>query len=221
MPLNGRAPCPVMMITREHILKWLTAYADAVNAQADELNRLDAALGDGDFGASMQRGLGAVQSKLPSVSDKDIGALFKTVGMTLVSTMGGTSGPLLGTLFIQMGGKAQGKSELSLNDWTEALQAGVDGVMARGKAQVGDKTMLDAFVPAVEALQAATAQHAPLGVALQRAADAAKFGRDETAQLVARKGRASYVGERGVGNVDPGAANAYLFVQAMAETIGN
>ncbi|BCX04194.1 MAG: dihydroxyacetone kinase subunit L [Candidatus Roseilinea sp.] len=209
-----------MTITREHILKWLDAYAHAVNAHADELNRLDAMLGDGDFGASMQRGLGAVQSKMPSMAEQDIGAIFKIVGMILVNTMGGTSGPLLGTLFIQMGGKTQGKTELSLRDWTEALQAGVDGVMARGKAQVGDKTMLDAFVPAVEALQAAVAQGVPVVAALQRAADAAKFGRDETARLIARKGRASYVGERGVGSIDPGAANAYLFVQAMASVVG-
>ncbi len=209
------------MITREHILKWLDAYTQAVNAHADELNRLDAALGDGDFGASIQRGLAAVQSKVPSIAEQDIGAILKMVGMTLVSVMGGTSGPLLGTLFIQMGGKTQGVTELSLCDWTEALRAGVDGVMARGKAQIGDKTMLDAFVPAVEALRAAVAQSAPVEIALQRAADAAKFGRDETARLVARKGRASYVGERGVGSIDPGAANAYLFIQAMADVVGD
>lgn len=209
-----------MAITREHILKWLDVYTQAVNAHADDLNRLDAALGDGDFGASIQRGLYAVQSKMPDMSGQDIGAILTSVGMTLVSVMGGTSGPLLGTLFVQMGRKTQGKIELSLRDWMEAMQAGVDGVIARGKAQVGDKTMLDAFVPAVEALQAAVAQSTPMKIALQRAADAAKFGRDETALLVARKGRASYIGERGVGSIDPGAANAYLFVQAMADVIG-
>jgi dihydroxyacetone kinase-like protein len=203
-------------LTRQHILNWLAAYADTVNANADELNRLDSALGDGDFGASMQRGVQAIQAKLPAVADKDIGTIFKTLGMTLVSTMGGTSGPLLGTLLMQMGGKAQGKTELSLSDWTDMLQAGVDGVKARGKADVGDKTMLDAFVPALDALKE---PHGDLATALRRSAEAAKFGRDNTAHLVAKKGRASYVGERGVGAIDPGAANAYLFINALAESV--
>lgn len=206
-------------ITKADVLKWLDAYAQTVTAHAEELNRLDSALGDGDFGASMQRGLQAAQAKIPPVSDKDIGTILKTVGMTLMSTMGGTSGPLLGTMFVQMGSATQGKTALSLAEWVEALQAGVNGIMARGKAQVGDKTMLDAFVPAVEALQAACAQHLSLEVALHRAADAARFGRDETAHLIARKGRASYLGERGLGNIDPGAANAYLFVQTFADSI--
>jgi dihydroxyacetone kinase-like protein len=204
------------MITKQHILTWLAAYAAAVNANADELNRLDSALGDGDFGASMQRGVQAIQAKLPSVADKDIGTIFKTLGMTLVSSMGGTSGPLLGTLLMQMGNKAQGKTELSLGDWTDMLQAGVDGVKARGKAEVGDKTMLDAFVPALDALKE---PHGDLATALRRSAEAAEFGRDNTAHLVAKKGRASYVGERGLGAIDPGAANAYLFISTLAEVV--
>jgi dihydroxyacetone kinase-like protein len=210
-----------MNITRNIVLQWLTAYADAVNANADELNRLDSALGDGDFGASMQRGVQAIQAKLPAMADKDIGTIFKTIGMALVSSMGGTSGPLLGTFFLQMAGKAQGKDELTLADTADMLQAGVDGIMARGKAQVGDKTMLDAFVPAVEALQAAVERGDSLSTGLQRASDAAKFGRDNTANLVAKKGRASYVGERGTGHIDPGAANAYLFISTLATAIGN
>lgn len=204
------------MITKDNVLTWLDAYAVAVNANADELNRLDAALGDGDFGASMQRGVQAIQATLPTVADKDIGTIFKTLGMTLVSTMGGTSGPLLGTLFIQMGGKAQGKTELSLAEWTAMLQAGVDGIKARGKADVGDKTMLDAFVPALDAL---CEPHGDLNAALYRSAEAARFGRDNTAHLVAKKGRASYVGERGLGAVDPGAANAYLLLNALAGSV--
>ncbi len=209
------------MITRQHILNWLTAYADAVNANADELNRLDSALGDGDFGASMQRGVQSIQAKLPTVADKDIGTIFKTIGMALVSSMGGTSGPLLGTMFLQMASKTQGKTELTLGDAADMLQAGVDGIMARGKAQVGDKTMLDAFVPAVDALKAAVERGENLGTGLQRASDAAKFGRDNTAHLVAKKGRASYVGERGTGHIDPGAANAYLFISTLAQSIEN
>ena len=204
-------------LTRNQILTWLNNYAAAIDSHADELNRLDSALGDGDFGASMQRGVQAVQAKLPSIADKDIGTIFKTIGMTLVSSMGGTSGPLLGTMFIQMGAKAQGKEELTLHEVADIFKAGVDGIMMRGKAQVGDKTMLDAFVPAVDALHAAREQAEGLQHALVHAAEAAKFGRDNTAFLVAKKGRASYVGERGVGNIDPGAANAYLFISTLAE----
>jgi len=207
------------MITRQTILNWLSIYADTIDQQADALNRLDAMLGDGDFGASIQRGLQEVKARLPSVAERDIGTIFKTVGMTLVSVMGGTSGPLLGTFFIQMGSKSEGKDALSLSEWTEAVQAGVNGVMARGKAQVGDKTMLDALVPALEALQAAVAQHAPLVTAFQRASEAAKFGSDETAFLVAKRGRASYLGERGLGNVDPGATNIYLLMHAMFRAV--
>lgn len=205
------------MITRDQILTWLIAYINAVNANADELNRLDSALGDGDFGASMQRGVQAIGNKMQGFADKDIGTIFKTIGMALVSAMGGTSGPLLGTMFLQMSSKSMGKQALSLAEWTETLQAGVDGIMMRGKAQVGDKTMLDALVPALDALKAADG--AALSAALRQSADAAKQGRDDTANIIAKKGRASYVGERGLGNIDPGAANAALFLETLAETV--
>lgn len=208
-----------MTLTRDTVLAWLAAYAEAVNQHAAEFNRLDSALGDGDFGASMQRGVQAIAAKVPAVADKDIGTIFKTIGMTLVSTMGGTSGPLMGTLFIQMAGVAQGKDALTLADVTDMFKAGVDGIMARGKAQVGDKTMLDAFGPAVDALIAAKDRPETLGQALGCAAEAAQAGRDHTATLVAKKGRGSYVGERGVGHIDPGAANAYLFIHTLAETV--
>ena len=207
------------MITRDQILTWLIAYINAVNGSADELNRLDSALGDGDFGASMQRGVQAIGNKMQGFSDKDIGTIFKTIGMALVSAMGGTSGPLLGTMFIQMSGKSMGKQALSLVEWAETLQAGVEGIMMRGKAQVGDKTMLDALVPAVEVLKNAANDGLDLGVALRQSALAAKQGRDDTANIIAKKGRASYVGERGLGNIDPGAANAALFLDALAQTV--
>lgn len=204
-------------LTRDQILTWLIAYINAVNANADELNRLDSALGDGDFGASMQRGVQAIGNKMQGFADKDIGTIFKTIGMALVSAMGGTSGPLLGTMFIQMSSKSMGKQALSLAEWTETLQAGIDGIMMRGKAQVGDKTMLDALVPALDALK--NFDGTDLSAALRQSADAASKGRDDTANIIAKKGRASYVGERGLGNIDPGAANAALFLGALAEIV--
>ena len=207
-----------MAITRDNILTWLIAYINVVNANADELNQLDSALGDGDFGASMQRGVQAIGNKMQAIADKDIGTIFKTIGMALVSAMGGTSGPLLGTMFIQMGGKSAGKQVLTLAEWTETFQAGIEGIMMRGKAQVGDKTMLDALVPALESLKAA--EGTDILIVLRQSAQAAKKGRDDTANIIAKKGRASYVGERGLGNIDPGAANAYLFLNTLAETLG-
>lgn len=205
-----------MTITQPQILQWLNAYANAIYAKVDELNALDGAGGDGDFGATIERGLKAMQAKLPSLQDKDIGTILKTIGMALVSAMGGTSGPLMGTLFMQMGGVANGKRELSLQDWTAMLEAGINGMMARGKAQLGDKTMLDAFIPALNALKENA--DGDLKVALQASAKAAELGRDHTATLIAKKGRASYVGERALGHVDPGAVSAHLFLQTLAGT---
>ncbi len=207
------------VISRHIIFTWLNAYASAIYAKVNDLNDLDSAGGDGDFGATIERGLKAMQAKLPSVADKDIGTILKTTGMTLVSAMGGTSGPLMGTLFIQMGGVANGKHELTLAEWTAMLEAGLNGLMARGKAQLGDKTMLDAFIPALEALKANADSDLP--TALHASADAAAQGRDHTATLIAKKGRASYVGERALGNIDPGAVSAHLFISTLANCISD
>jgi dihydroxyacetone kinase-like protein len=202
------------MITNQTIVNWLRTYAAHIDNRADELNRLDGAQGDGDFGASMLRGAQAVLGKLDSVADKDIGTIFKTVAMTLISSMGGTSGPLLGTLFLQMSVKAGAAQSLTLAQWTEALDAGINGIMARGKAQVGDKTMIDALVPALDALR--TDPEATLADALTASAAAAQAGAAHTATITATKGRASYVGERSIGHVDPGALNIAILLEALA-----
>jgi dihydroxyacetone kinase-like protein len=202
------------MITNQTIVNWLRAYAALIDTRADELNRLDGAQGDGDFGASILRGAQAVLGKLDSVADKDIGTILKTVAMTLISSMGGTSGPLLGTLFLQMSVKAGAAQSLTLAQWTEALDAGINGIMARGKAQVGDKTMIDALVPALDALR--TDPDAKLADALTASAAAAHAGAAHTATITATKGRASYVGERSIGHVDPGALNIAILLEALA-----
>ncbi len=204
------------MITRDSILDWMKAFAAAIEANKDYLTQLDAAIGDADHGANMHRGMQAAVGKLPTVADKDIGTVLKTVGMTLVSTVGGASGPLYGTLFMQMGTATAGKLELGLADWTAALEAALSGVLARGKASPGDKTMVDALTPAVEALRASSSG---IAAALQASAAAAEAGRDATIPLVARKGRASYVGERSAGHQDPGATSTHLLLKAAAETL--
>jgi phosphoenolpyruvate---glycerone phosphotransferase subunit DhaL len=191
-----------------------------VTENADELTALDSAIGDADHGANMRRGMTAVVAKLDAAPDAAPSALLKTAGMTLVSTVGGASGPLYGTLFLRMASAAGDHDELDASGFAAALRAGLDGVVARGKAAPGDKTMLDALVPAVDALDAALADGAGLRDALRKAAAAAAAGRDATVPLVARKGRASYLGERSAGHCDPGATSTALLLAAAAETLG-
>lgn len=154
------------------------------------------------------------------MADKDIGTIFKTVGMTLISTVGGAGGPLYGTFFLQAGMKSVGKMEVTLEDWAAMLDAAVSGVVMRGKAQLGDKTMIDALTPAVIALKQAVEDGLAARAALQNSADAAQQGMKDTIPLVARKGRASYLGERSAGHQDPGATSSYFLLKAAADTWG-
>ena len=185
---------------------------------ASILIELDAAIGDADHGANMDRGFQAVLKKLTEVADKDIGAIFKAVGMALVSTVGGAGGPLYGTFFLQAGASTAGKTELGLSDWTAALEAAVNGVILRGKGLPGDKTMLDALLPAVESLKKSAGSGEGFAPALQASAEAARQGMLATIPLVARKGRASYLGERSAGHQDPGATSSYLLLKAATDT---
>jgi dihydroxyacetone kinase-like protein len=205
-------------ISRNAVVDWIKAVAAGIAANKDSLTQLDSDIGDADHGANMDRGFQAVLTKLPGVADKDIGTVFKTVGMTLVSTVGGAGGPLYGTFFIQMSTTAADKLELTLADWAAALQSGVAGVVMRGKANLGDKTMVDALTPAVEALKAASAEGASLPEALRRSEQAAEQGMRDTIPLVARKGRASYLGERSAGHQDPGATSSHLILKIAADT---
>ena len=198
-------------------MEWIKRYAEIVRDNREYLIQLDAAIGDADHGANMDRGFRAVVGKLPELADKDIGTVLKTVGMTLVSTVGGAGGPLYGTLFMQAGMKTAGKMELDLEDWTTALEAAVAGVVMRGKAELNDKTMVDALTPALQSLKE-TNSGTPIGQALQASAAAAKEGMLATIPLVARKGRASYLGERSAGHVDPGATSMSLLLATAAAT---
>jgi dihydroxyacetone kinase-like protein len=210
-----------MSVAYADVLRWIQKFAEEVEANKEYLTQLDAAIGDADHGINMQRGMSAVLAKVDAqAGEQDVGALLKTVGMTLVSTVGGAGGPLYGTLFLQMGTAASGKSELSSDDWAAALEAGIAGVQARGKAEPGDKTMLDALVPGQDALKAALGGGATFADALRQSAAAAEQGMRDTAPLVARKGRASYLGERSAGHQDPGATSSHLLLEAAAETWG-
>lgn len=209
-----------MSVSYREVTEWIRAFAASIAENKEYLTELDSAIGDADHGINMNRGMQAVLGKLDQApaGQPDVGALLKTVGMTLVSTVGGAGGPLYGTLFLQMGTATAGKAELSADDWAAALAAGVAGVQKRGKAERGDKTMLDALLPAVDALQAAVADGAGLDGALAASAAAAQDGMKATIPLVARKGRASYLGERSANHQDPGATSSWLLVRAAADT---
>ncbi len=178
----------------------------------DELTALDSAIGDADHGSNMDRGMTAVVAALTEAPPADPAALLKKTGATLVSKVGGASGPLYGTLFLRMAGAVE-------EGFAPALRAGLEGVLARGKAEPGDKTMVDALGPACDALDAALAGGGSLAEALAAAAAAAEEGRDATVPLVARKGRASYLGERSVGHADPGATSTALLLRAATESL--
>ena len=206
-----------MSIAAADVRAWIGAYATVIAEQRAALVKLDTAIGDGDHGTNMDRGMRAAVEKLGATEGDDIGALLKAVGMALVSKVGGAAGPLYGTLFLQMGTASAGREELDLAGWADAIEAGVKGVQARGKAEPEDKTMIDALLPAVAALRAAEGDGASLGDALRRSADAAEEGMKATTPLEARKGRASYLGPRSVGHQDPGATSSHLLLQAAAE----
>lgn len=207
-----------MTVTYEQALAWLRAFAAAVAENREYLTRLDSAIGDADHGINMDRGMRAAVEKAEGVPAGDIGNLLRTVGMTLVSTVGGAGGPLYGTFFLQLGTKTAGKAEMTLEEWADALDAAIAGVVARGKAEPGDKTMIDALRPAADALRSALADGADGVEALRRSAAAAEQGMKATVPLVARKGRASYLGDRSAGHQDPGATSSQLLLQTAAST---
>jgi dihydroxyacetone kinase-like protein len=206
-------------ITHAAIEDWMKRFAAEVAENRAYLTRLDGDIGDGDHGTNMDRGMRKALERLEATDGDDIGASLKAVGMALVSSIGGAAGPLYGTLFMQMGQAAAGKSELDLAGFTEALDAGVQGVVRRGKAERGDKTMLDALGPALDALKEADGDD--VAGALERAAEAAREGMEATIPLVARKGRASYLGERSAGHQDPGATSSHLLLKTAAEAVGS
>lgn len=183
---------------------WVREFARLIAENAQHLSDLDAAIGDADHGISMDRGMTAVVAALDESPPADAPAACKQIGMTLVKSVGGASGPLYGTFFLRMGPAWD-------QGFAAALRAGVEGVVQRGRAELGDKTMFDALAPALEALES--------GGDLAAAAAAAEKGRDGTESMVARKGRASYLGQRSVGHIDPGAASAALLLSAAATVV--
>jgi dihydroxyacetone kinase-like protein len=202
----------------DSFVNWLRDTANVLHENAAYLTELDSAIGDADHGANLDRGFQAVVEVLDGTSFGAVDELLKKVGMTLVSKVGGASGPLYGTFFLRFGTALAG-ADLTPDALGKALHAGVEGVLARGKPELGDKTMYDAWAPALEAYDAAVANGSDLRTALTAAAEAAAKGRDATIPLVARKGRASYLGERSAGHQDPGATSTTLILESAARTL--
>jgi dihydroxyacetone kinase-like protein len=213
-----------MTLTTSTLISWLRHIAALVHEQRDALTDLDAAIGDADHGTNLDRGFSAVAASLPAESGKESGAgdaglLLQQAGQRLIATVGGASGPLYGTAFRRAGLALAGHSTVGPDELLAALRAFVEGVAAIGKAVPGDKTMIDALTPALAALEAALAERAPLAEALERTAGAAAAGAAATTPLVARRGRASYLGERSAGHQDPGATSAALILRALADVV--
>jgi phosphoenolpyruvate---glycerone phosphotransferase subunit DhaL len=206
-------------VTTAALTDWVRAFADLVSDNRDHLTALDSAIGDADHGSNMDRGMKAAVAALEESDPATAGAVLTKVGMTLVSTVGGASGPLFGTFFLRMGTSLGDSQTVTPQQFSTALRAGLEGVVARGKAEPGDKTMYDALAPAVDALDSALSESVDLPTALARAWAAAEAGRDGTTPMLARKGRASYLGERSVGHQDPGATSVALLLQAASESV--
>jgi dihydroxyacetone kinase-like protein len=206
-----------MAITTAEIVRFVDLFAERIHAARDELTALDSAIGDADHGINMDRGMTAVHELLPTLADGDVGSLFKQSGMKLISTVGGASGPLYGTFFLRLGTALAGVSDVTPQQLAEAFKAGLDGVIARGKAELEDKTMVDAMTPAVAALQDGAA--GSWTDALAEAARAAAAGRDKVTPLVARKGRASYLGDRSAGHQDPGATSTTILFESLRDAL--
>ncbi|AKE08746.1 dihydroxyacetone kinase subunit DhaL [Serratia liquefaciens] len=209
-----------MALTKQQVVDWLMRCGEVFTQQRDFLTRLDTEIGDADHGLNMNRGFNKVVEKLPSVADKDIGFILKNTGMTLLSSVGGASGPLFGTFFIRAAQAANAKQSLDLAELHQLMQEGVDGVVMRGKAEPGDKTMCDAWWAVVDSLGQSVEQQLGVAEALQRASERTEQAVESTITMQARKGRASYLGERSIGHQDPGATSVMLMMKTLAEVAG-
>jgi dihydroxyacetone kinase-like protein len=208
-----------MIISRDNLIAWLEKLSGVMKDNRGFLTELDAAIGDADHGINMDRGFRKVLEKLPTLKEKDLGIILKTVGMTLMSSVGGASGPLYGTFYMKAGIALAGKEEIDAPGLVTFLKAGVEGIHQRGRPERGDKTMYDVWAPVLDTVEAAIDGGASVKDAIARAVEAAEKGVQDTIPLQARKGRASYLGERSIGHRDPGAMSSCLMIRALHEIL--
>lgn len=208
-----------MVISKDMVLRWIEQSAIVLEEKKEHLTTLDAAIGDADHGSNMTRGFQKVKDKLPDMNDQDLGNILKTTGMTLISSVGGASGPLYGTFFMRAGMALTAKQELDAQDVIKMIEEGVNGLVARGRAELGDKTMVDAWIPALDALRASLDSNPDMILALRCCVKAAREGMEGTIPMQAKKGRASYLGERSIGHQDPGATSTFLILNALCSVV--
>lgn len=206
-----------MSLTRTQIVNWLYRCGEIFTTKSDFLTGLDREIGDADHGLNMHRGFSKVVEKLPSIADKDIGFILKNTGMVLLSSVGGASGPLFGTFFIRAAQVTQAHQSLTLDELYQMIRDGAEGVISRGKAEPGDKTMCDVWLPVVESLRQSCEQKLSVQAALEAASQQAEAAAQSTITMQARKGRASYLGERSIGHQDPGATSVMFMMQMLAQ----
>lgn len=208
-------------ITITQLRQWLQRYAELIEQQETHLSELDAAIGDGDHGANMMRGMETVRARLNDEQEAKltVSMLMRNVAMTLISSVGGAAGPLYGAFFLRAAKDAGNRQSITLTQLAHMFHSGLEGVQQRGKATAAEKTMIDAMIPAVQALTKAEEEGQPLAAALHAAAKAAESGMEETVMMQATKGRASYLGARSIGHQDPGATSTYYLFLAAEETL--
>lgn len=206
-----------MSLTRTQIVNWLYHCGVIFTTESDFLTGLDREIGDADHGLNMHRGFSKVVEKLPSIADKDIGFILKNTGMVLLSSVGGASGPLFGTFFIRAAQVTQAHQSLTLDELYQMIRDGAEGVISRGKAEPGDKTMCDVWLPVVDSLRQSCEQKLSVQAALEAASQQAEAAAQSTITMQARKGRASYLGERSIGHQDPGATSVMFMMQMLAQ----
>lgn len=207
------------MITRDQLIKIIKNIAEVIKENKEFLTELDSAIGDSDHGINMNKGFKAVLEKINTVQDKDCGTILKTVAMTLISKVGGASGPLYGTAFLKASGVVTGKMEISGEDLISVFKEAIDGIVMRGKAERGNKTMLDSLIPAYESFKDSIESGKGLVESLESAEKSALDGVEYTKTIAATKGRASYLGDRSIGHQDPGATSSYLMIKAIVDTL--
>lgn len=208
-----------MAVTKDQVGQWLERLAKVYSENKTYLTELDSAIGDADHGINMDRGFRFVLEKLSSMTDADIEKLLKTTGMTLMAKVGGASGPLYGGFFTDAAKAVAGKDTLENEDLVSMIEAGVASIVRRGRTELGDKTMIDAWTPALAALRTAVEKRQDTAMALEAAVDAAEQGVQDTIPMQARKGRASYLGERSIGHQDPGATSTWLMLKTLCEVV--
>jgi len=208
------------MVSQKKIRAWIEVLQNVYAENKPYLTELDSAIGDADHGINMDRGFTNVRTDLSRTDPPDISAMLKTVAMTLIRTVGGAAGPLYGTFFLRASTVCAGKTELDAADLVAMFEAGLTGVQQRGKAELNDKTMVDALNPALAAMKQALGNGSDVKQIMQQGAAAAEQGMKNTIPMLALKGRASYLGERSIGHQDPGATSSYLLLKTAADVWG-